>query len=119
MFVRQKNIERETWDGFRFGIEGAREVFGFDQTYAIEDFERLAPELLRGTERVYYSLFRNKEFDEVFGRVMIALQGWRPRYGLGLPPIDDSNSLLGEMRIRKTEEEIEAMRRACSISCSQ
>jgi Xaa-Pro aminopeptidase len=116
MFVRTKDVERETWDGFRFGVEGAREVFGFDQTYPIEEFERVAPELLRGSERIYHSLFRNRDFDEVFGRVMIALYGWRPRLGMGLPSIEDSNSLLGELRIRKTEEEIEAMRRACSIS---
>src|SRR6185503_13272628 len=37
MFVRPKNVERETWDGFRFGVDGAREVFGFDQTYTYQD----------------------------------------------------------------------------------
>lgn len=116
MFVRPKNIERETWDGFRFGIEGAKEAFGFDQTYDWHDFESKAPELLRGSERVYYSLFRNKEFDDIFGRVMIALHGWRPKQGLGLPPIEDSMPLIGELRIRKSEEEIEYMRRACAIS---
>jgi len=116
MFVRPKNIERETWDGFRFGLEGAKDVFGFDQTYDWHDFEKIAPELLRGSERVYYSMFRNKEFDEIFGRVMISINGWRPKQGLGLPAIEDSMPLIGEMRIRKSEEEIEAMRRACSIS---
>lgn len=116
MFVRQKNILRETWDGFRFGVDGAKEVFHFDKVYPWEDFEKVAPELLRSSERVYYSLFRNKEFDEIFGRVMIAVNGWRPRYGLGLPPVEDANSLMAEMRIRKTEEEVEQMRRASVIS---
>lgn len=116
MFVRKKNIERETWDGFRFGVEGAKEVFGFDQTYAWEDFERLAPDLLRNSERVYYTMFRNKAFDEILGRVMINISGWRPKLGQGLPPIEDAMPLLGELRMRKSEEEIEQMRRACSIS---
>lgn len=116
MFVRQKNIERETWDGFRFGLEGAKEAFGFDQTYDIHDFEKVAPELLKGCDRVFYSLFRNKEFDERFGRAMIDMYGWRPRYGLGLPPIEDAQSMLGELRIRKTEEEAEQMRKAAVIS---
>jgi Xaa-Pro aminopeptidase len=116
MFVRPKNIERETWDGFRFGLEGAKEVFGFDQTYAIGDFTQVAPDLLRGCERVYYSLFRNKEFDPLFGAAMMGVSGWRPKFGAGLPPIEDSNSLLGELRIRKMEDEIESMRKACGIS---
>ena len=47
MFVREKNVERETWDGFRFGLEGAREQFAFDQTFSIGKFESMAPELLK------------------------------------------------------------------------
>lgn len=116
MFVRAKNPERETWDGFRFGLDGARDAFGFDQTYNISDFERIAPELLRGCERVYYSLFRNTEFDRRFSAALMAVSGWRPKYGLGLPPIEDAQALIGELRIRKTDEEIEIMRRACGIS---
>lgn len=116
MFVRQKNIERETWDGFRFGVDGARDVFHFDKTYPIEDFEKVAPELLRECDKVYYSMFRNKQFDEIFGRVMMAISGWRPRYGKGLPVVEDSASVLGEMRIRKTDEEADMMRKASQIS---
>ncbi len=116
MFVRTKNPERETWDGFRFGVDGARDVFQFDQTYAYSDFEKLAPELLRGMDRIYYTMFRNKEFDEIFGRVMITINGWRPRYGLGMAPIEDAYAAVGEMRIRKTEEEAEMMRQAGQIS---
>jgi len=116
LFVRQKNVERETWDGFRFGLQGARDVFGVDQTYAIEDFEKLAPDLLRGCGRVFYTMFRNREFDERFGRAMMGISGWRPRFGLGLPPIEDASAVVGELRILKTQEEVEAMRRAAQIS---
>lgn len=118
LFVRQKNIERETWDGFRFGVEGAKEAFQVDQTFPIEEFEKRAPELLRGSEKVYYTMFRNQEFDATFGRVMVSINGLRPRYGLGMPPIDDAYSLLSELRIRKTEEEIEMQRTACAISAA-
>jgi Xaa-Pro aminopeptidase len=117
MFVREKNPERETWDGFRFGLAGAKQTFGFDQTYDINEFDRVAPELLKGSERVFYTMFRNTEFDERFGKVMMAVNGgWRSRYGLGLAPIEDANSLVGELRMRKTEEEVELMRKAASIS---
>lgn len=116
MFVRKKNPLMETWDGFRFGLEGAKEVFGYDQTYAYEDFEKIAPELLRGSEKVYYTMFRNKEFDEIFGKVMLSVHGWRPKQGASMPAIEDAMALLGEMRMRKSEDEAEAMREAARIS---
>jgi Xaa-Pro aminopeptidase len=116
MFVRPKNIERETWDGFRFGMDGAQQSFGFDATHSIHEIESLAPELLKGCERVYYTMFRNTEFDQKFSRIMMAMHGWRPKFGMGLPPIEDAHSVIGELRIRKTEEEAEAMRRAAAIS---
>ena len=117
MFVREKNIERETWDGFRFGLVGAKQVFGFDQTYNIHDFEKHAPELLKGCERVFYTMFRNKNFDDILGRAMLAVNGgWRARYGLGLASIEDAYTLIGELRIRKTDEEWALMRKAGSIS---
>jgi len=31
LFCREKNEEREIWDGFRYGPEAAREIFGFDE----------------------------------------------------------------------------------------
>lgn len=117
MFVREKNLERETWDGFRFGLDGAKQVFGFDQTHNIHDFEKLAPDLLKGCEKVYYTLGRNRPFDDIMSRVLLNINGgWRARYSLGLPGVEDANSLVGELRIRKTDEEVECMRKAGSIS---
>ncbi|MGE4132701.1 MAG: aminopeptidase P N-terminal domain-containing protein [Bdellovibrionales bacterium] len=117
LFVRPKNVERETWDGFRFGLDGAKQAFGVDQTYDIHDFEKHAPGLIAGSDRVFYSLFRNTGFDAIFGRVMMAAHGgWRPKFGMGLMPIEDANSVVGELRIRKTEEEADLMRKAGAIT---
>ncbi len=117
MFVRPKNIERETWEGFRFGVEGAKTEFGFDQTYDIHEFEKIAPELLGNCRKVYYTLFRNPGFDQIFGRVMLeAIGGWRPKYGKGNLPVEDAYSVVSELRIRKGPDEVELMRKAASIS---
>ena len=35
LFCRERNEEREIWDGFRYGPEAAREIFGFDEAYPI------------------------------------------------------------------------------------
>jgi Xaa-Pro aminopeptidase len=116
MFVRAKNVERETWDGFRYGQEGAKERFGFDEVYLIDDIETKAPQLLKDCEKVYYSLFRNTEFDPIFGRILSNTKALRPRAGMGFQTVEDAYGLLGELRMRKTEEEIDMLRRAGSVS---
>ncbi len=65
MFVREKNIERETWDGFRFGPEGTKKEFGIDEVHPISSFPQKAAELLKGFDEVYYRLFKNDEADKL------------------------------------------------------
>jgi Xaa-Pro aminopeptidase len=116
LFVREKDVEMETWNGFRFGPEGAKKVFGVDEAYTIDQIEEKAPQLLSGCEKVYYSLFKNQEFDLVFSRVMEGVRQLNRRASGGLPVIEDAAVLMGEMRIRKTEVEVEALKKACEIS---
>jgi Xaa-Pro aminopeptidase len=39
LFCREKNEERETWDGFRFGPKGAQERYAFDEAYPIAELD--------------------------------------------------------------------------------
>lgn len=116
LFVRKRDKEREIWEGERYGIDGARGVFGADEAYLNEEFERRLPELLQGAERVYYRLGLNEATDRV---VLSALENYRRglgRSGSSLPPIVDPAGPIGEMRLFKSPEEIELLRKACSIS---
>ena len=45
LFCREKNEEREIWDGFRYGPDAAREIFGFDEAYPIADLDTRMPQL--------------------------------------------------------------------------
>ena len=45
LFCREKNLEREIWDGYRYGPEAAREMFGFDEAYAIDELDGRLPDL--------------------------------------------------------------------------
>ena len=51
LFCREKNEEREIWDGFRYGPERAREIFGFDEAHPIAELRRALPELLATSRR--------------------------------------------------------------------
>lgn len=116
MFVRRRDRERETWDGFRYGPEGVQEEFKIDKTYPIDEFQKVAPGLLKGVDRVYYRLLKNPEADKQVLEVMNTFRASQGRTGMGLLPIHDADELIGEMRLVKTEAELADLREACEIS---
>lgn len=116
MFVREKNVERETWDGFRFGPEGTKKEFGMDEVYKIEDFESKAVDLLKGFEEVYFRLFKNPEADKQVEKVLTRLKRAHGRSGYGLLTIRDADTFLGEFRLKKDETDLRNQRIACQIS---
>src|SRR5690606_6474584 len=56
LFVRPRDPDRETWDGPRAGVEGARDRFGADAAYPIEAPDTRLRKLLKGVPRLYYAL---------------------------------------------------------------
>ena len=70
LFCRERNPEREIWDGFRYGPEGACSHFGADDAYPIDDIDDILPGLIEGRKRVYYALGQEPSFDsQVMGWV--------------------------------------------------
>ncbi len=116
LFCRDKDLEREIWDGFRYGPDGAKACFGVDEAYSISRLDELAPQLLANQPRLFYALGADVPWD---GRV----SGWlnqlraQVRSGVSAPPdVCDVRALLDDMRLVKSPEEIATMRRAASIS---
>jgi Xaa-Pro aminopeptidase len=113
LFVRRRDPEKEMWEGERYGIDGALRVFGADEAYPIEELDRRLPELLKGAERIFYRLGHHETTDR---RVLSALEVHRRslgRSGKALQPIADPNETVGEMRLFKSREEVEILRKAC------
>ncbi len=118
MFVREKNIERETWDGFRFGPEGTKKEFGIDEVHPISSFPQKAAELLKGFDEVYYRLFKNDEADKLVQNLLLDLKRIYGRSGYGLMTIKDADTFLGEFRLKKNEDDLRNQRKACEISAA-
>ena len=116
MFVREKNLERETWDGFRFGPEGTKKEFGIDEVYSISQLEEKCVELLKGFEDIYYRLYKNEEADQHFQSILLKLKRAYGRTGYGLLTVKDADTFLGEFRLKKDEADLENLRKACEIS---
>jgi len=118
LFCRDRDPEKEIWDGRRAGIEGAREFYGADDAFPIDDIDDILPGLLENREKVFYSMGRNPEFDA-------RLMGWvnevrgKSRNGVHAPgEFVDLNFILHEMRLFKTGEEIRLMKRAAKVSAA-
>lgn len=116
MFVRAKNMERETWDGFRFGPEATQKDFLIDAVYAIEDFEKKSVELLKGYEDLYYRMYKNPSMDLRIQNILLQLKKSYGRSGYGLMTIKDADTFLGEYRLIKDENDLKNLRKACEIS---
>ncbi|MFM6929660.1 MAG: aminopeptidase P family protein [Bdellovibrio sp.] len=116
MFVRRRDIERETWDGFRYGPEGCEREFKIDKAYPIDEYTKIAPQLLKEVDRIYYRQFKNKEADHQMEEILNAVKSLQGRSGLGLLTIHDADTLIGEMRVVKSEYELTQLREACEIS---
>ena len=63
LFCREKDPEKEIWDGRRAGLEGAREIYGAEDAFPIDDIDEILPGLLEDCDKVFYSMGRDQEFD--------------------------------------------------------
>ena len=116
LFCRDKNAEREIWDGFRYGLERARAEFHFDESHSISELDTLLPKLLADQPALHCHLGSDGRWDE---RVLQALNAVRAqvRTGVTAPAaIYDVRTPLDEMRLLKDEHELAIMRRAAQIS---
>ena len=116
LFCRERNPEREAWDGPRTGPEGAVDAYGMDDAYPIDDLDEILPGLLEGRTRVYYHFGRDTDFD-------LKLIGWlnrvRAQVRMGAQPPHEFlelGHLLDELRLFKSRDELKLMRKAADIS---
>lgn len=116
LFVRPRDREREVWDGRRAGVEGAVSDFGADVAYPAAELERRLLELVAGAEDLCYGLGYDPAFDAVIARLIADLR-LRERRGQRPPRrVVDPRTLLHEMRLRKSPEEVALLRQAAAIT---
>jgi Xaa-Pro aminopeptidase len=116
LFVRPRDKERETWTGRRAGIEGAMADYGADRAYTIDELDRILPQFLARAERVYFPLGVNPRIESRVLEMLKSSAAMRPRLGTGPNALLDPREVLHEMRLFKSAEELDLMRRAIAIS---
>lgn len=118
LFCRERDAERERWDGPRAGTEGAVARYGFDDAFPIDDIDDILPGLIEGRRRVYYHFGRDTEFD-------LKLIGWvnrvRALVRQGAKPPHEFvalSHLLHDLRLYKSRAELALMRRSARIAAA-
>ena len=116
LFCRDKSEEREIWDGFRYGPEAAREVFGFDEAHPIGELRARLPDITADRPALFTPLGLFPDWDR---QVTDLLNEVRNRARMGVAPPDevvDVRSALDAMRLVKDADELRLMRTAARIS---
>ncbi|MSP71454.1 MAG: Xaa-Pro aminopeptidase [Myxococcales bacterium] len=116
IFLRKRDLEAEVWDGERMGVERAPEALGVDKAFEFKSLATELPKWLAGARRLYFSLGRNAEDDEVVVAAMRAARMQR-KTGAETPgDLLDPEDLLHEQRLIKSPEAIASMRRAATLA---
>ena len=118
LFVRERDREKEIWNGRRAGVEGALERFGADAAFPIGELASRLPELVSGASSIVTALGRNPDFDRTLIDLVQRSRRTRQKEGKGPVDILDVGSTLHEMRLCKEPEEQAAMQRAGDISAA-
>ena len=116
LFCREKNIEREIWDGYRYGPDAAREIFRFDEAHPIEKLQEELPKLMSDRSAVHSPVGMSAAWD---ADIATASNGVRDmaRTGVSAPnSVIDVRAALDDMRLIKDSHEVALMRRAAEIS---
>jgi len=116
LFVRPRDPEREIWDGRRAGVEGAMSEFGAHAAFPISEFNAKLREKLDDTDILYYRLGVNRELDDTIIRELTSMRGWNRKPIHPPQTIVDVASIVHEMRVMKSAEELEIMQTAADIA---
>lgn len=103
LICRDKDSEREIWDGYRHGIVEARQKFEFDESYCVKNWQSTLQQLAKNQSRIFYPIGLMKSLDNL----VISL---KPKQ------IINTSDYLREMRLLKDKHEIRLMKTAGQIT---
>jgi Xaa-Pro aminopeptidase len=116
LFCREKDAEREIWDGYRHGPAAAADAFAFDAAHPIGALEAMLPELLADQPRLWFAFGADPVWDARIAEALNTVRS-RVRAGQRAPAeIRDLRGLLDPMRLVKDDYEIDCLQRAADIA---
>lgn len=109
LFVRERDREKETWEGRRAGLEGAMERFGAARSHPITELKDRLADYLENRPRLHYLFGEHDEWDRLVFQAIAEVRRRRRKRVDPPAEIVDARRVLHELRLHKTEYEREKM----------
>jgi Xaa-Pro aminopeptidase len=116
LFCRERDPEREAWDGPRAGPDGAVSEYGVDDAFPIGDIDDILPGMIEGRSRVYYHFGRDTEFDIKLIAWVNSVRAQVKRGAVAPHEFVALGHILHDLRLYKTRDELRLMRKAAKIA---
>ena len=116
LFCRERDPEREAWDGPRAGPDGAVSEYGVDDAFPIGDIDEILPGMIEGRSRVYYHFGRDTEFDIKLIAWVNSVRAQVKRGAVAPHEFVALGHILHDLRLYKTRDELRLMRKAAKIA---
>jgi Xaa-Pro aminopeptidase len=114
LFCSPADPEEATWVGKNAGLDGATEMYGADESFPIDEFEKRLPDLLENRKRIYYP-FDSKLPKKVAAAVLKLRE--KVRAGAVAPSeFVEIEHILHKMRMIKTPRELAHIRHTINVS---
>lgn len=116
LFTQPPQPEREAWQGPRVGVEGACARYGADEAHEVAALGPAMIEALRDATAVYYCFGQDAELHAQVGAWLREAQ-WGARRGRrAATQLVHAETILGELRCRKSAAELAIMREAIDVT---
>ncbi len=116
LFVMPNEKEAEVWNGFRWGVEGAKESFGADSSHSIEELPQLLTEYLIGSQGIAFRVGKYPKVEPLVLNSWINCLDLSQRSGAKSIELCSPCPILHQLRLIKEVGEIERIREAVRIS---
>ncbi len=116
LFVQPRDPAAEVWTGYRPGLEGATADYEADHSADCAALLEQLPGCIAGATRLYHAFGQRPDLDQKLVEIQDALRLQSRRGGHPAGQWIDPRSILHEMRLLKSEAELDLMRSAADIS---
>lgn len=118
LFCLEKDALAEVWHGKRVGYEQAKAEYYFDDCFELSQLDELLPTYLENKENIYFCQGKSPAFDQRIFQWLDVVKS-KTRQGINAPQaFINSQPIVDEMRLIKSEGELAIMRKVNVISGS-
>ena len=118
LFVRPRNRDAEIWTGRRIGVEGAVQSYAADEAYVIDELPTRLPDLLVGSANALYDFGADEVIDRIVLAAVREARGRVRRGGRAPTQFTAPSTLIHELRLFKSADELTTMRRAAAVTAA-